>query len=461
MTRSNGSSDKPPVQAHAITTLSVAGFKSIVDEQTIEIRPLTLLAGANSSGKSSMMQPLLLLKQTLEAPYDPGPLLLNGPCVKFTSVSQFWPSRFSRLKATEFVVRVGASDETKFAVAFRWDQKAIEIAFNNFTFSGNLIVVSPRSDAGNVIDQYVAHLLAQRFDPDIVHLLERGLKSASPEIGRSRFFLQVAASTSRPDNDSETISVSTGSSPWTEVFGDPGQRILDVVHLPGLRGNPERTYPVSAVGPRFPGTFENYAASLISHWIATSPNVVKGLDDDLTSLGLTWKVEAKRLDDTRVELRVGRMPRRRQGGARDLVSIADVGVGVSQALPVVVALRAARPGQFVYIEQPEIHLHPRAQIAMARLLVNAANRGVRVVVETHSSLILLAVQTLVAEGAIEPSLVGLNWFVRGDRDGTTKIKSAELDEAGRFGDWPEDFDEVALQSENRYLSAAEARLTEK
>ena len=68
MARSNGSSVKAPAQPHAITTLSVAGFKSIVDEQTIEIRPLTLLAGANSSGKSSMMQPLLLLKQTLEAP---------------------------------------------------------------------------------------------------------------------------------------------------------------------------------------------------------------------------------------------------------------------------------------------------------------------------------------------------------------------------------------------------------
>ena len=98
---------------------------------------------------------------------------------------------------------------------------------------------------------------------------------------------------------------------------------------------------------------------------------------------------------------------------------------------------------------------------MARLLVNAANRGVRVVAETHSSLLLLAVQTLVAEGEIEPDLVGLNWFLRSDKDGTTRIQSAELDEAGRFGDWPEDFDEVALKSENRYLSAAEARLTEK
>src|SRR3954466_7053363 len=71
-----------------ITEITVSGFKSISDEQGIEIRPLTILAGANSSGKSSMIQPLLLLKQTLEASYDPGALLLNGPNVKFTSTDQ-------------------------------------------------------------------------------------------------------------------------------------------------------------------------------------------------------------------------------------------------------------------------------------------------------------------------------------------------------------------------------------
>ncbi len=62
-----------------ITAVSVGNFKSLAEEQRVEIFPLTLLAGANSSGKSSLMQPLLLLKQTLEASYDPGPLLLDGP----------------------------------------------------------------------------------------------------------------------------------------------------------------------------------------------------------------------------------------------------------------------------------------------------------------------------------------------------------------------------------------------
>src|SRR5437763_1310294 len=81
----NGESREKPNRVAGFSEIWVAGYKSIVDEQRIEIRPLTILAGANSSGKSSIIQPLLLLKQTLEAAYDPGALLLNGPNVKFTS----------------------------------------------------------------------------------------------------------------------------------------------------------------------------------------------------------------------------------------------------------------------------------------------------------------------------------------------------------------------------------------
>src|ERR1700730_6468962 len=71
-----------------ITRIAVEGFKSIANRQEIEIAPLTILAGANSSGKSSIMQPLLMLKQTLEATTGPGPLGIGGPKVKFTSSGQ-------------------------------------------------------------------------------------------------------------------------------------------------------------------------------------------------------------------------------------------------------------------------------------------------------------------------------------------------------------------------------------
>jgi AAA domain, putative AbiEii toxin, Type IV TA system/AAA ATPase domain len=455
MPRSNGAAEDAPKTPLAIASLSVSGFKSIAEPQTIEVRPLTLLAGANSSGKSSMMQPLLLLKQTLEAPYDPGPLLLDGPNVKFTSASEFRSSWPNKKTSGDLEITLGISSGLEFAAVFQATAGSnnLNITHNSFLFNEQRIDISRTTSA-----EAVLRALSKRFTSYEV-FVENLIMTYTLRFFPSKFLFAVALSSkdrgSHFQADSSMTPLSFMPIPGYETID---QSIRDTIHLPGLRGNPERIYPVAAIGPRFPGTFENYVASLIASWSPESSSKIGDLSEDLKSLGLTWKVEVKSVSDTQVELRVGRMPRPRQGGAHDLVNIADVGFGVSQTLPVVVALRAALPGQLVYIEQPEIHLHPRAQVAMARLLVNAANRGVRVVAETHSSLILLAVQTLVAEGVIEPGLVGLNWFLRDEKTGTTRIKTAELDEAGRFGDWPEDFDEVALEAENRYLSAAENRL---
>src|SRR5437588_12415626 len=106
---------KPKKQSRArnregITRITVAGFKSINQERSIEIRPLTILAGANSSGKSSIMQPLLLLKQTLEATYDPGALLLNGPNVRFTSADQLLSRTNGREAVDTFHVGIEVGD---------------------------------------------------------------------------------------------------------------------------------------------------------------------------------------------------------------------------------------------------------------------------------------------------------------------------------------------------------------
>jgi AAA15 family ATPase/GTPase len=101
-----------------VTRLSVSGFKSISREQSIEIRPLTILAGANSSGKSTIMQPLLLLKQTLEETYDPGALLLYGPNVKFTSVDQLL-SCVSKSKSSDtFEVGISVGSDTALTLCF-------------------------------------------------------------------------------------------------------------------------------------------------------------------------------------------------------------------------------------------------------------------------------------------------------------------------------------------------------
>jgi predicted ATPase len=80
-----------------------------------------------------------------------------------------------------------------------------------------------------------------------------------------------------------------------------------------------------------------------------------------------------------------------------------------------------------------------------------------VVVETHSDLLLRGIQTAVAKGRIEPARVSLNWFSRDRKTGLTTVAKVPLDADGAFGDWPSDFDDVALRAEREYLDAVEAR----
>ena len=238
-----------------------------------------------------------------------------------------------------------------------------------------------------------------------------------------------------------------------------------LIHLPALRGNPLRTYPVTAIGATYPGTFENYVASVIQSWqIRRVKEKLTALYEDLHLLGLASRVRAERSSDTRTQIFVDtKLGIRRSRGKppRPRDSIADVGFGVSQALPVVVALHAAEPGQLVYIEQPETHLHPRAQWHLAKVLAKAAKRGVKIIAETHSSLLLLGVQTAIATEFLDPEDVKLHWFKMDPLKGT-EIKSANLSKSGAFvpSDWPEDFGTVELKAESAFLDAYDEKLFE-
>lgn len=423
----------PEKVVEGITKIAVSGFKSLAEECAIDIRPLTILAGANSSGKSSIMQPLLMLKQTLEAPYDPGPLLIDGPNVQFTLAEQFLSKLVCEEGTDRFQIQI-ETRESDFSCSvrsiFKKGPSGIEII--------EMIAKSKSEVHPSWRPQHITLYPEMPFE-EIKVLADQGsIPEVSNAVIRSRCFLYAG----HPGG-------------YVSVVGAAALHsyILYSIHLPGLRGNPERTYKPASTGPQYPGTFEHYTASIIHEWQETGDERLKTLADALHALGLTGQVGTKKIDDARIELQVARL-RNDRTSETDLVSIADVGFGVSQVLPVLVALIVAEPGQLVYLEQPEMHLHPRAQVALAQALAAAAKRGVRVVAETHSSLLLLAVQTLVAEGDLSPELVKLHWFTRGE-NGATKIDTADLDKKGAFEDWPEDFDKVDLEAQSRYLDAVD------
>ena len=435
-----------------ITRITVCGYKSIAEKQSVEIRPLTILAGANSSGKSSMLQPLLLMKQTLEAGYDPGTLLLNGKILKFTEWKQLLPQTDACNDACQLQIGIEVNGQSTLTTCFgRTDGQSLEVQEMVYDDPGDPITLRR-----GMTNKEIEKALPAELRKLPVSITSKRSGPMQWTVTPRLCFLYLALVPTRGKREE----------PWSGILASPSldvePHIRNIIHLPGLRGNPERDYPVtSSAGSPFSGTFQVYTAGVINKWQEEKRSEGKGklaeLRDQLVKLGLTWTVEARRVDDTRVELRVGRLPRRRRGGEEDLVSIADVGLGTSQVLPVLVALLAAKPGQMVYMEQPEIHLHPNAQHVLAQMLIDAAKRGVRVVAETHSSLLIRGVQTHVAEGKLDPAQVKLHWFGRRE-DGSTEITSRDLDESGAFGDWPEDFDRVELDAQIRYLDAAEKKL---
>lgn len=435
---------RPPYML--IEEIRVQGYKSLVDA-TLHVRPLTLLAGTNSSGKSSIMQPLLLIKQTMEAPYQPaGALVLDGAHVQAETAGEL-VSKITRSKKFSIVV-AGQDKAIKYKESLAYNSLEIVYEINNSNFiilyqkssygSGDEIILESVKHAKGDVSRVIS-LFNQRDVSDKIH---------DGEIIQDGPFLTLGLR----NPHKEWVGAYAPSVPLFPV-------LTSIMHVPGLRRKPERSYPATHSQEAVRGTFDLYAAGIISQWQQqNNAEALAQLNDYLVRLGLTNSVTAKVKNANEVELSVNRLPSTSKAKPRkaDMVNIADVGIGVSQVLPILVALIAAQEGQIVYVEQPELHLHPRAQVAMGELLAEAANRGVRVIVETHSSLLLLTVQTLIAQGKIVNTDVGLHWFTR-DAKGASQVQYVVPDEDGAYGAWPEDFSEIELKAQDAYLTAVGLR----
>ena len=412
-----------------ITKLTVSGFKSLYDKGEIEIRPLTILAGANNSGKSSIMQPLLLMKQTMDAPIDTGALWLDGSNIAFTATDQFFSRSPQGRALRPLEVEIELSSGVRVRQRFERHPKG----------GAELLEMAVHSRQTDVT------LRPSMADPEIRKQLTSGWDVPRGEwrVVRNRCFLSCSLFIGGRLGGIDAVYPET-----TAVQ----TRLRGIQHVSTARVPSGRWYSTAAVGAAFPGRFDGYVGAVLSLWNESGNPQLGTLADALEALGLTTKVTARRLDETRVEVLVGRQPTV-AGRDPDMVNVMDVGSGMSTVLPILVAPLAAWPGDLVYLEEPEMNLHPRAQTALAEVLARAVRPDVRIVVETHSSLLLLGIQSLVAEGKLDPELVALHWFRR-DKRGATRIQAATLDEAGRYGEWPVDFADVELKAESDYLDAS-------
>lgn len=432
--------------------LYVKGYKSISSAVSIEIPGLTVLSGSNSSGKSSFMQPFLILKQTLERHFDNGYLNINDEVVALTDSSQIF-SMCKEEVSKEFSVGY-ENRNLKCKLTYKAeDSKGLyldEMEFSELDSKKDFKVSSNSSqkDLWGIVES-VDGGKAKEF----LEAIKRANHNPEVKLKKSKGFMNIDVRMLTQDHITSESKSIKGIGMEISPVEPLKRRVASIIHIPGLRGNPSRSYRVNETEEFYPGSFEKYVSSFIEKWKINSDKKYNYLIKSLQDLGLTSAIKADRKNETSIEIKVS--PTKKSIGKERFVSIADVGFGVSQALPILVGLLAAKKNQIVFIEQPELHLHPKAQYELSKVIIEAVNRGVLVIIETHSSIMIRGFQLQVANKIISPDKFSLNWFTQCEKTGESIVDVSSFDSIGSYDNWPVDFDDISLQLDSDYLDAVE------
>lgn len=141
------------------------------------------------------------------------------------------------------------------------------------------------------------------------------------------------------------------------------------------------------------------------------------------------------------------------------INIVAEGFGTNSLIMLLLQLVFAERGATVMIEEPEIHLHPKAQADLAEVLAAEALAGDKqVIMTTHSEHILNRLLTLVVEGTLPLDDLAIYAFEKDEETGICSAKPLKIDEGGRVEGGIKDFYAVNLAEMNRYVEAQFARM---
>ena len=219
------------------------------------------------------------------------------------------------------------------------------------------------------------------------------------------------------------------------------EKLTAVRYLGPLRSYPERLYKVPGVNSYFSGLRGEFT----HHRLYYQPGLVHLVNEWFERLEIPYKLDVTKVGDMAVSgEHIALVLVDRTSGTP--VTLADVGFGINQILPVIVEgvdFFTGTEGRVLCVEQPEIHLHPRLQANLADLMIaNISGRGEKQwIVETHSELLILRIQRRIREQKLQPSEVSV-LYVEPTGDGTegSTITQLRLDENGDFIDsWPDGF----------------------
>ncbi|KPL90309.1 AAA family ATPase [Herpetosiphon geysericola] len=355
--------------------------------QKINLGKLTLLSGLNGMGKSSVIQSLLLLRQSFQQGLITQGLAVNGDLVRLgTAQDVFFES------AEDDTISIGLKlhsknsvDEWSYQYNSSTDVLDIEAAPDGLnsilvgasdTYFNNDIIFS------NLFTDEFQYLQAERIGPrtsfGTSDYLVRQHRQLGPSGEYAIHYLSLFGNELIPNEklhheQSSTLTLRNEVEAWLSEIS-PGTRI-------NISGNP---------------------------------------DIDLVSLRFSF------VND---------------GVVGNAFRATNVGFGLTYTLPILVAVLSAKPNSLLLIENPEAHLHPRGQALMGQFLAYAAAAGVQIVVESHSDHVLNGIRLAVHDGKIDPADVQLNYFERRMIEGQTRhtISTPTIDQDGLIDQWPDGF----------------------
>lgn len=385
--------------------LSVSGFKSISKVDVFDFRPLTLLAGINSSGKSSLIQAILLLKQSFESD---GSMILD--------------TQGEYVSASEPIDLVHAKDKKR-KIQYEMNLDATEItnaeSYRQYlpdnVFLAGLCLQLDFSVNGT------SHL--ERLQLDLIYGCKEQARSFKVLRTKSNNTYSINYSVVSMVNDNAVTmkNISTGytlsfKNSFLPVFGERNGEFISFSIIKNLRDTLENLFKnISYIGPQRvkPELARSYKKLDFDNVGISGENtrfllnekkneIIDGYDKTLVDLVNEWMVErmglAKSISVTRDANRLYRVTIKNE---LDIpVDLCQTGFGLSQLLPIITQGFLTPQGGTLIVEDPDVHMHPRIQAEVVNFFVNLISHGRKIIIETHSDHIVTRMRLLLAQTEI-------------------------------------------------------------
>ena len=346
----------------------------------LPVAPLTLLSGGNASGKSSVLQALVLLHQTMREHEWSTRLMLNGNTINLGTVTDVIDKVSGR-----FTFEIGISDDD---LTYEW------------AFFGE------RADMSMVIeDLMIGDVTYMKIDP-LRYLLPHNAEIPSPSLAlRLRALTYITAERKGPREVYPLEDIQS-----VKVVGPTGEHAASVLH----QGRDNKVLDKLVLSHVPPTLLRQVEERMVQFFPGCGLVVQQVPQTNAVTLGL------------------------RTSSDTDYHRPIHVGFGLTQVFPIIVAALTAGEGDIILIENPEVHLHPAGQALMGQFLAEVVRAGIQVIVETHSDHVLNGIRRSVRAGTLQPEDVALHFF-RPRLINTAQVISPKLDNHGSLDSWPEGF----------------------